>query len=212
MLTNAIYFKGVWTSRFDRKLTRDAPFNISEAKQAVVPMMHQSSKFPFGATDKLDVLELPYIGDRLSMVILLPKQVDGLAAIEASLSKANLERWLGQLRSQTVRVALPRFKLDFRADLAKTLEAMGMTDAFRSGKADFSGMTGRRDLFIGMVIHQAQVNVNEEGTEAAAATAVKMKRTSLPTAFVAEHPFLFLIRDDQTGSILFMGRVVNPKS
>jgi len=212
VLTNAIYFKGDWASRFDRKLTRETPFQISKTEQAVVPMMRQSRKFPFGVTDKLSVLELPYIGDRLSMVILLPNQIDGLAAIEASLNKANLERWLGQLRPQTVRIALPRFKLDFRTDLAKTLQAMGMTDAFGGAKADFSGMTGRRDLFIGMVIHQAQVEVNEEGTEAAAATAVKMKRTSVPAAFVADHPFLFLIRDKQTGSILFMGRVVNPKA
>ena len=211
VLTNAIYFKGDWASRFDRQHTQDAPFRISETKQVVVPMMRQFQEFPFASGDDLDVLELPYDGDRLSMVVLLPKQVDGLATVEASLSRENLERWLGRLRQQAVRVSLPRFKLDFRADLAKTLAGLGMTDAFSGSKADFSGMTGRRDLFIGLVIHQAQVDVNEEGTEAAAATAVKMKRGPAPAEFVANHPFLFLIRDKQTGSILFLGRVLNPK-
>jgi serpin B len=106
---------------------------------------------------------------------------------------------------------LPRFSLGSRADLASTLEAMGVVDAFSGSNADFSGMTGRRDLFIGMVIHEARVRVNEEGTEAAAATAVKMKRGPRPPVFVADHPFFFIIRDRQTGSILFMGRMVNPK-
>ncbi|UCE59787.1 MAG: serpin family protein [Phycisphaerales bacterium] len=210
VLTNAIYFKGDWASRFDRKLTREAPFRISNSDQIVVPMMSQSGQFPFASHDHLDVLELPYEGDRLSMVILLPKQVGGLAAVEDSLSVENVRRWLGSLRQQDVRVSLPRLKLDFRVELSKTLEAMGMADAFSGRRADFSGMTGRRDLFIAMVIHQAYVDVNEEGTEAAAATAVKMKRSSLGVTFVADHPFLFLIRDKHTGSILFMGRLVNP--
>ena len=211
VLTNAIYFKGDWASRFDRRHTQDGPFRISDTDQVVVPMMHQTRKFSLATQDNLDVLELPYVGDRLSMVLLLPKQIDGLAALEESLSKDTLERWLGRPRQQPVRVSLPRFKLDSRFDLSRTLEAMGMIDAFSGGKADFSGMTGRRGLFIGMVIHQAAVEVNEEGTEAAAATAVKMKRGGPPPAFVADHPFLFLIRDKQTGSILFMGRVVNPQ-
>ena len=211
VLTNAIYFKGDWASRFDPQRTHDAPFRISAKEQVVTPIMSQLRKFPFAAGDDLDVLELPYDGDRLSMVLLLPKKVDGLPAVEESLNKENLERWLGRLRQQPVRVGLPRFQLDSRFDLVKTLEAMGMIDAFSGTKADFSGMTGRRDLFIGMVIHQARVDVNEEGTEAAAATVVKMKRGPAPAAFVADHPFLFLIRDKQSGSILFIGRVVNPK-
>jgi serine protease inhibitor len=211
VLTDAIYFKGDWASRFDRRHTQDAPFRVSEREQVTVPMMNSSGQFGFVATDGLDLLELPYAGNRLSMVVLLPKEVGGLAALEQSLSTGDLERWLGGLRAEPVRVRLPRFKLDSRFDLARTLEAMGMIDAFSGRKADFSGMTGRRDLFIGMVIHQAAVEVNEEGTEAAAATAVKMKRTSVPAAFVADHPFLFLIRDKQSGSILFMGRMLNPK-
>jgi serpin B len=211
VLTNAIHFKGDWASRFDRRHTQDAPFRISENDQVVVPTMRSVSQFAFAATDGLDLLELPYAGDRLSMVLLLPKKVDGLAPLEQSLSKESLERWLGSLRQQPVRVSLPRFSLESRFDLTKTLEAMGMADAFSRGKADFSGMTGRRDLFIDLVIHQATVEVSEEGTEAAAATAVKTKGISMPAAFVADHPFLFLIRDKQTGSILFMGRVVDPR-
>ena len=145
------------------------------------------------------------------MVFLLPKKVDGLAGVEKSLNKQNLDRWLGQLRQQPVQVSLPRFRLDAKFYLGKTLQAMGMTDAFSGTKADFSGMTGRRDLFISKVIHQAYVDVNEEGTEAAAATAVVLSKGPRPPAFVADHPFLFLIRDRQTGSILFIGRVANPK-
>lgn len=210
VLTNAVYFKGDWASRFDRRQTQDAPFRISDKQQVLIPMMQQVGRFAFAAADQLNLLELPYMGDRLSMVVLLPKEVDGLARLENSLSSENLDRWLGRLHQQTVRVSLPRFGLTSRFDLSKTLEAMGMTDAFSGAKADFSGMTGRRDLFIGMVIHQARVDLNEEGTEAAAATAVKMKRGAPPAAFVADHPFLFLIRDWHSGSILFLGRVMNP--
>jgi len=211
VLTNAIYFKGDWVSRFDPQQTQDAPFQISATDQVIVPMMQQFGRFAFAAADELDLLELPYAGERLSMVLLLPKKVGGLPALEQSLSKENLDQWLGRLRQQPVRVSLPRFTLGSRFDLTKTLEAMGMSDAFSGSRADFSGMTGRRDLFIGLVIHEAKVEVNEEGTEAAAATVVKMKRSAPPAAFVADHPFLFLIRDKQTGSILFMGRVANPK-
>jgi serpin B len=209
-LTNAIYFKGDWASRFDSGATADAPFRISEAEETLVPMMRQTRKFGLYEGDGLDVLELPYVGDRLSMVILLPKEVDGLAAVEEALNWENLEKWLGQLREQPVRVSLPRFKLDTRFELSKTLEAMGMVDAFSSAKADFSGMTGRRDLFISLVVHQAEVDVNEEGAEAAAATAVLMRKGPLPAAFTADHPFCFLIRDKETGSILFLGRVMKP--
>lgn len=214
VLTNAVYFKGDWASRFDKDQTQDAPFWINDREKVVVPMMCQSGELRFAATDGLYLLELPYEGDRLSMVLLLPEEVDGLAAVEESLSMQNLDRWLGELHRQTVRVRLPRFKFGARFDLARTLTRMGMPDAFSGKKADFSGMTGRRDLFVGMVIHEARVEVNEEGTEAAAATAVKMKRAHprrrRPVSFIADHPFLFLILDNQDGSIMFMGRVVNP--
>ncbi len=210
VLTNAIYFKGDWAQQFDKERTQDAPFRINAKETVTLPMMYQSGTFGFAALDDLSILELPYNRDTLSMVVLLPNAVDGLEGVETSLNRENLDRWLGLLREQTVRVSLPRFAIGARFDLGRTLAAMGMTDAFCS-KADFSGMTGRRDLFISKVIHQAEVEVNEEGTEAAAATAVVMKKSAVSTTFVADHPFLFLIRNKQTGTILFMGRVVNPR-
>ena len=152
VLTNAIHFKGTWARQFDPQETKDAPFWIDAEESVVVPMMTQTGSFTLASHDEVDALEMQYAGDRLSMVLLLPKRVDGLAALEQSLSKANLDRWLGQRRhNELVRVGLPRFKLNFRTDLARTLEAMGMTDAFSGGKADFSGMTGQRNLFIGAV-------------------------------------------------------------
>jgi len=210
VLTNAIYFKGLWKRPFDPQKTADAPFHTDAAHTVTVPMMMQTEAFHVARHDELDVLEMPYGGNRLAMVVLLPTAVDGLPAVEKLLSAKQLERWLSEgRREEFVHVRIPRCKLDFRAGLAGTLKALGMTDAF-GRSADFSGMNGQRDLFIGNVIHQAKVDVNEEGTEAAAATAVTMLKGPPPARFVADHPFLFLIRDTQTGTILFIGRVVNP--
>ncbi|MBN2560982.1 MAG: serpin family protein [Phycisphaerae bacterium] len=211
VLTNAIYFKGDWASQFKKDLTKEAPFRISEEKKVAVPMMHQRGQFRYAADDKLQTLDLPYVGDELSMVVLLPSDVGGLARLEEALTQRNLDRWLGALRECSVDVSLPRFKIKARFDLSKTLSDMGMPDAF-GGKADFSGMDGTRELFIKKVIHKAYVDVNEEGTEAAAATAVVMKlRAGGPSpVFIADHPFLFLIRDIRSGSLLFIGRVVDP--
>ena len=211
VLTNAIYFKGNWVGRFDREYTQDGRFRIDRENEVTVPMMHRTGRFVYAEEDDLSVLELPYEGDRLAMVVLLPKAVDGLAELESSLNKENLDRWLARSTEQPVRVSLPRFAIENRFDLAETLRGMGMTDAF-SGRADFSGMTGRRDLFISMVVHQAKLEVNEEGTEAAAGSAVVLKRGAPPASFVAVHPFVFLIRDRRTGSILFIGRMVNPQA
>lgn len=210
VLTNAIYFKGEWASRFDEEHTMEGAFHVDASDSVLVPMMHQLARLPLAILDDVDVLELPYVGDRLSMVLLLPKTVDGLGAVERSLGRENLDRWLGSLRPTAVRVSLPRFTVDTRFELAKVLAAMGMIDAFSAATADFSGMTGRRGLFISLVIHQAQVEVSEEGTEAAAGTAVVLKKGPRPAAFVADHPFVYLVRDRQNGSILFLGRVANP--
>jgi serpin B len=147
------------------------------------------------------------------MVVLLPKSKDGLAALEASLSAEKVAEWIGKVRRREVEVALPRFKTTAEFSLGDTLVAMGMTDAFDSGRADFSGMTGTKDLFISAVVHKAFVEVNEEGTEAAAATAVVARMTAVaepPPEFRADHPFLFLIRDTKTGAILFLGRILDP--
>ena len=160
---------------------------------------------------------MPYDGKNLSMVVLLPKNVDSLAHVEMSLMTENLKMWIGKLHKTEVDVTLPKFKTTSAFQLNKVLKDMGMTKAFSPGGADFNGMTGSHDLYIAHVIHKAFVDVNEEGTEAAAATAVVMdaktaRITPPPPVFRADHPFLFLIRDTRNGSILFLGRIVNPKA
>ena len=214
VLTNAIYFKGDWASKFKEKNTKDAPFKLSAGKSVKAPMMNQTGKFGYAQTKDLQVLRMPYAGEELSMVIFLPKKLDGLADVEKSLGKTGPGALLKRLRDRKVVVSVPKFKMTSKFRLDKTLSAMGMKDAF-TGKADFSGMNGRKDLFISAVVHKAFVDVNEEGTEAAAATGVVIERTSVappPPVFRADHPFLFLIRHEKTGVILFIGRVMNPKT
>jgi serpin B len=214
VLTNAIYFKGNWASQFKEDRTQDAPFTLLDAGTVQVPMMNQKAKFGYAQIDELQVLQLPYVGDELSMVILLPKAADGISQLEQGLTAENLAKWLDDLREREVFVSIPKFKMTSKFSLQTLLAQMGMAQAF-TGAADFSGMTGRRDLFISAVIHQAYVDVNEEGTEAAAATGVVMRLTStMPDrtpVFQADHPFLFLIRDNTSGSILFLGRVSDPR-
>jgi serpin B len=212
VLVNAIYFKGDWASPFDPGLTSPASFFVTPGKSVDVPMMSMKYTFRYAEGEGLQILELPYGGNDLSMLALLPKEVDGLARLEASLSLENLDGWTKDLAEAEVQVSLPRFELSFPFRLDDTLKALGMPDAF-SDKADFSGMDGSKDLFVGAVLHKAFVAVNEQGTEAAAATAVvmMMKAVAFPAiVFRADHPFVFLIRDNSTGSILFIGRVVNP--
>ncbi len=214
VLTNAIYFKGNWQSQFEAKRTTMAPFRIAAGKSAKVPMMVQDRKFRYMEEDNVQVLELPYVGNALSMIVLLPKRVGGLGDLEASLSTQNLSKWLGRLRETTVQTQLPKFKLSSKLKLADTLVSMGMSDAFDMKKADFSGMDGRRWLYISAVVHETFVTVNEEGSEAAGATAVVMKLRSRPPAravFHANHPFVFVIRHNPSGSLLFVGRVVDPR-
>ncbi len=215
VLTNAVYFKGAWKLRFDPVLTRPWTFWLAPGRNIRVMMMrHRPARLAYGEFKDLQVLSLPYAGGRMSMVVLLPRRVDGLAAQERSLTSQALSGWLSRLRRQKVRVWLPKFKLTSRFSLKKTLSAVGMPDAFDRVRADFSRMTGRRDLMIDKVLHQAKIEVNEQGTEAAGATAVIMVPRGVarrPPAFRADRPFLFLIRDERTGSILFMGRVVDPR-
>jgi len=214
VLVNAIYFKGDWANPFKADATQKQPFHVTAAKTVEAPLMHQKKEFGYAQTADLQVLELPYTGDDLSMIVLLPRKTDGLAAIEAKLTTKNLAAWLGGLHQEEVEVFLPKFKITSQFSLAEKLAALGMTLAFTE-KADFSGMDGQRDLYISAVLHKAFVEVNEEGTEAAAATAVVMTKTAImepsaPPVFRADHPFLFLIRNKHTGSILFLGRVTDP--
>jgi len=214
VLTNAIYFKGNWARQFKEDKTQDAPFSIPDGRKIDVAMMNQQAEFSYMETDTFQALELPYVGEELSMIILLPKESDGLDEFEKKLTTENLSLWMAKIFKREIVVFVPKFKMTSQFSLASVLRSMGMTDAF-SSNADFSGMNGKRDLFISAIIHKAYVEVNEEGTEAAAATGVVMTLTSMgPTRipiFRADHPFLFLIRDNLSGSILFIGRVANPK-
>jgi len=213
VLTNAIYFKGLWESQFKKERTKPAPFTLLNNEKIEVPMMSQSKKFRYAEHDDVKILELPYKGNDISMLILLPVKIDGLKNLEASLTAERLEKWCQPYKMQETEVIvyLPKFKLTSEFKLGEYLKVMGMTNAFDK-TADFSGMTGKKDLFISEVIHKAFVDVNEEGTEAAAATAVILTRSMAmaPQHFNADHPFIFVIRDNASGSILFLGRVMNP--
>jgi len=213
VLTNAIYFKGKWSKEFDKEATQEEDFFLAPEKKVTAPLMHRTADFGYFEGGDFQALELSYQGDRLAMVVLLPKAKNGLAALEASLSADKVAEWVGKLHRREVQVALPRFKTTAEFGLKDTLVAMGMADAFDPAKADLSGMNGKRDLFISAVVHKAFVDVNEEGTEAAAATAVVAGAGNgggPPPEFRADHPFLFLIRDTRSGAILFLGRILDP--
>jgi serpin B len=213
VLTNAIYFKGAWSTPFKKNNTEQESFRTAEAKDVTVDMMHLKDKtFRYAGKAGLSALEMPYKGGGVSMVILLPEKKDGLPALEASLTSKMIDETVASLEdTEMMDVAVPRFTTTYGLDLADTLKAMGMPSAFAD--ADFSGMTGTRELVISAVIHKAFVDVNEQGTEAAAATAVIMAKGGMKPSkpvFRADHPFLFLIRDTKTGAILFMGRITDP--
>ncbi len=213
VLTNAIYFKGDWVLPFKKEQTKDEAFKVSATQQVTVPMMQQTAFFNYLDGEGFQALELPYVGDTLSMVVLLPKKIDGLVNFEGSLSVETLTEWLSKLESREVVVSLPRFTMTVEFALKEVLSAMGMPLAF-SGEADFSGISEAEKLHIADVFHKAFVDVNEEGTEAAAATGVVVRTTALgppPAVFRADHPFLFLIRDVRSGGIVFLGRLVQPK-
>jgi serpin B len=215
VLANAIYFKGVWARQFEKAGTSNQPFHLSTARHVEVPLMHHFDEVRYTEEADLQAVELPYKGDELSMIILLPRQVDACSKLEDRLTPALLSRSLGGMKKQKVEIFLPRFKLESSFELNDTLARMGMPDAF-GAKADFSGMDGTKSLYISAVFHKAWGEVNEEGTEAAAATAVVMTKSAVikqpppPPIFRADHPFIFLIRDTRSSSVLFLGRLVDP--
>ena len=217
VLANAIYFKGAWASRFDPAATSPQPFHVSESDQAEVPLMRRVADAGYAENNDLQAVELPYCGGGLSMVILLPRQIGALDRLEQQLSPGFLAGLLAQMEPQKVEVYLPRFKLEFGLTLNDMLAQMGIPDAFLLEKADFSGFYGPRfhgRVNISGVFHKAWVEVNEEGTEAAAATVVSLAAhfaMERPPVFRADHPFVFLIRDTRSGSVLFLGRLADPR-
>jgi len=211
VLTNAIYFLGDWVLAFKPEKTNDAPFTLASGEKVNASMMHQSEHFGLAAGDGFRALEMRYKGGELAMIVFLPDKSDGLPALEKSLTPELVAKTVAGLRSNRVNVSLPKFTFTSQFSLADALKSLGMIDAF--GNADFSGIDGTKGLFISAVIHKAFIDVNEKGTEAAAATAVVAGKSlaSVPVEFRADHPFLFMIRESRAASILFIGRVMNPK-
>ncbi|HEX4053549.1 MAG TPA: serpin family protein [Tepidisphaeraceae bacterium] len=216
VLANAIYFKAVWRSQFSPGRTQPGGFHVDgKADTQSRAMMHTAGVFELFQNDQLQALQLPYKGNKVAMLILLPRSIDGLHKLESNLSAKMLADLVGGLAPVQVDVAIPKFKFAAQIGLAPTLSEMGMGLAFTRGRADFSGIDGDRDLFISAVLHKAYIAVDEEGTEAAAATGIVMMPTVafMPrNTFTADHPFLFIIRDQISGAMLFIGRVEDPTS
>lgn len=213
-LINACHFKGAWAAAFLKDNTREESFWVNPGTRVPVAMMKRDGRYAYLRTAQTDILRLPYRGYRASMIVLLPRKLDGLSELEQVLTADQLAQWLGQLGEKLVRLELPRFEIEAQLDLAEVLVRMGMKRAF-SDEADFSGITGGRELKVGQVIHHAKIKVDEEGAEAAAASGVMMQLTAvLPgretAVFRADHPFVFLILDETTQTILFAGRVGRP--
>jgi serpin B len=212
VLTNAIYFKAHWAYEFAKSATSDGLFHLLDGSTVTVPLMHQQHMFSYAEGDNYQAIQLPYLGNDVAMTILLPREGQ-FAAFENSLDSQELSKIVAQMTSKEVNVTLPKFSFESSFRLDQTLANMGMPDAFTAGTADFSGMTGNKELFIGAAIHKSFVAVDELGTEAAAVTAVAMAGAAMPSTpvdFDANRPFIFLIQDVATGSILFTGRVSNP--
>lgn len=209
VLTNAIYFKADWETPFVAESTRPAPFTLLDGSTVQAPTMARRAQTGYAAGDGYEALELTYKGGRTSMIILLPA-AGSFKTFEDSLDSASLDEILGGLQPTDLEIYVPKFKYSAELALADTLASLGMPSAFDAGAADFSGMDGRRDLVVTGVMHKAYVAVDEKGTEAAAATGLVVGATSMPQTVAVDRPFIYLIRDQKTGTALFMGRVVNP--
>jgi len=218
VISNAIYFQADWLDAFEAAETAPDEFRLDAEQSVTAELMNRTADFRYASFDEHRILELPYQDDELSMVIVLPDAVDGLASLEAEMTAEDLAGWIEELRTEETVVALPKFEMKLDLPLQQTLEELGITDAFDEAAADFTGVIAREDMggnwYIGAARHQAYVKVDESGTEAAAATGFAMEGddddAGGPSYFIADHPFLFLIRDQLTGAILFMGRVANP--
>ncbi len=212
VLTNAVYFKGEWQTKFEKRDTERADFTISAKDKVNVPLMHLKENFKYYEDEKLQVLEMPYKSDELSMLVLLPKETEGLKEIENTLTAETLNVLLPKMKDTKVDVYFPKFKIVWGTfSLNKAFIALGMRDAFNPEEADFSGINGIGHIWISAIFHKAFIEVNEEGTEAAAGTAVVIvKSIEFPVVFRVDHPFIFIIKDNRSRSVLFMGRIMNP--
>ncbi|KAI4564714.1 hypothetical protein MJG53_015726 [Ovis ammon polii x Ovis aries] len=216
VLVNAIYFKGQWQSKFRERETFRAPFQLSKGKSVTVEMMYQTGKFKLALIEEpqMQVLELPYVNNTLGMIILLPVGTADLDQVEKQLNSKAFQEWTSpsNMVRRDVEVHLPRFKLEIKYELSSLLESLGMTGIFSQVRADLSGISPVKGLFVSKVIHKSYVEVNEEGTEAAAATGdvLVVKRLPIRAQFVANHPFLFFIKHFHTNTILFCGKLASP--
>ncbi len=216
VLTNAIYFKGTWQWDFDKSDTREEDFKITPSNVVKVSMMNMNpdkARFNYADAGDLQILELPYKGNKISMLVLLPSE--NLDAIESTFTADKLNEYKSKMKETKLDyISLPKFEFDTKYFMNDVLSALGMPTAFSAMNADFSGMTGKKNLFISFIIHQAYVKVDEKGTEAAAATGVGMSLTSAEprNIFKADHPFIFIIQNKETGNVLFLGRMIDPTS
>lgn len=217
VITNAIYFKGNWVSEFKKGHTKGMDFYFATNKSIKASMMYQKGDFIYSQNPTYKVLVLPYVGCNVKMVVVLPNEVDGLSSVETELfedgiGERNIQSWV-TLRSTKTEVFLPKFKFSHGCDLVSTLESLGIVDLFSCGKADLSGVSGKNDLYVSSAVHKAFIDVNEEGTEAAAATAmVANSRCAMRfPVFKADHPFMFILYDKSSHTVLFMGRVYKPE-
>jgi serpin B len=212
VLTNAVYFNGIWSSKFKPEMTTNRNFNLLSGETVIVPIMEQTGRFNFTKIEGVSVLELPYIEDQLSMLFFVPDAKDGLSALEKKMSMAFIKNATDSFQRTKIEFFLPKFKIENSVLMRDVLISLGMPTAF-SNNADFSGMNGKKDLFMEAVLHKAFIDVNEGGTEAAASSAVKMAFKGAPEQIeqcVADHPFMYVLKHNQSGAILFMGRVMNP--
>jgi len=216
-LINAVYFKGDWVTRFDKSRTAPGPFTVAGGGTVSAPMMRFSGEawVRAGGNAAVQVLDLPYGGGAYSMTIVMPRDPGAIDSLAAGLTRGQWEAWIASLDSVKSQVVMPTFKLSYRLRMNQVLQALGMGVAFvgcpsPTDCADFTRMRSVRDLVISDVMHKTYVNVNEEGTEAAAATSIGMGVTSAPSAIVIDRPFLFAIRERFSGTILFLGRMMNP--
>jgi serpin B len=215
VLVNAIYFYGDWVEPFKKLATEPKDFFLSDGTRVNVPFMNRHGRYNYYEDSNIKAIEMPYMNNKASMVIFLPNEKNGIREFEGSFDYTYYQKIIAAFQFNEIRVSLPKFQATFKIRLGSTLSHMGMPLAFSPSGADFSGMDGKRDLCISEVIHQAFINVDEKGTEAAAATAVVMKATAMrPSSdlkvFNADHPFIFCIKDNSTGGILFMGKIMNP--